>query len=541
MTETTLPELAADAAPEFIDAVSCKEWLENLPLANVATSQSELLGQMREFNRFPVRATERFSVLEQIRDAVNFVQIEQARRFTNRAQPLAEGEAEAFAQTVLLWNEMRLGYLRCLDAARSGENGMSPNAATVCQRVLAYAGLSMFHHYRAYREIPGEAWRALHEAYAAAEELGIAEEPVKDYLNRDVSDTSPRIAYVRAAILGLCNPHEISQRQLTFVAFLLERWGDKIDVSATAEDDPEVPPLALDMRGDAGPQRYDAARHAPGADRRFLDVRRLAKSLRNRIALLRKGESPAKLALGEDCVQPSCEQMLVYLYRHWCQAPAPRAAERRPAKSAVRVTGDIAGIHYQLSGTAFRQPASNDELTAKQREEIATFGRISTRDEDNYAASRGFALEDWHLQDESLQGLKMRRSASTPGKRYVLGQLIAVQPADAKTFMLGQVRWLMTGTEGDLHAALRLMPGLPAAIAVKPTGLNASNEKFVPALSLTAVAALNAPPSLILPSGWYKPKRVIEVHIQKTLRAQLTALLERGSDFERVAYQVLPD
>ena len=85
------------------------------------------------------------------------------------------------------------------------------------------------------------------------------------------------------------------------------------------------------------------------------------------------------------------------------------------------------------------------------------------------------------------------------------------------------------------------MPGLPAAIAVKPTGLNASNEKFVPALSLTAVAALNSPPSLILPSGWYKPKRVIEVHIQQTLRAQLTELLERGSDFERVAYQVLPD
>ncbi len=541
MTETTLPELAADAAPEFIDAASCKEWLENLPLANVATSQAELLAQMGEFNRFPVRATERLAVLEQIRDAVNFVQIEQARRFTNRAQPLAEAEAATFTQTVALWNAMRLGYLRCLDAARSGETGMSASAATVCQRVLAYTGLSMFHHYRAYREIPGEIWRALHAAYMAAEELGIAEEAVKDYLNRDVNDTSPRIAYVRAAILGLCNPHEISQRQLTFVAFLLERWGDKIDIGATAADDPEVPPLTLDMQGETGPQRYDPARHPPGPGRRFLDAGRLGKSLRNRIALLRKGESPAKLALGEDCVQPSCEQMLVYLYRHWCQAPVQRAADRRPAKSAVAVTGEIAGIHYQLTGAAFRQPASNAELTAKQREEIATFGRISTRDEDTYAASRGFALEDWHLQDESLQGLKMLRASSTTGRRYVLGQLIAARPADARTFMLGQVRWLMTGTEGDLHAALRLMPGLPAAIAVKPTGLNASNEKFVPALSLTAVAALNSPPSLVLPSGWYKPKRVIEVHIQQTLRAQLTELLERGSDFERVAYQVLPD
>ena len=38
------------------------------------------------------------------------------------------------------------------------------------------------------------------------------------------------------------------------------------------------------------------------------------------VALLRKGESPARLGLGEDCAQPSCEQLLVFLYRQWCQA-----------------------------------------------------------------------------------------------------------------------------------------------------------------------------------------------------------------------------
>lgn len=535
-----LPELAADASPEFIDAASCKEWLGNLPLANVAAAQAELAAQLREFNRFPVRAATRLGVLEEIREAVNFVQIEQAKRFTNRAQPLAEGEAAAFAQTIGLWTEMRLGYLRCVDAASAGEAGMRVHAALVSQRALAYSGLSMFHHYRAYREIPGREWRALHQAYVVAEDLEVAQEPVKDYLNRDVSDTSPQIAYVRAILLSACNPHELSQRQLTFVAFLLERWGDKIDLVSDPVGDEEVPPLVADTQSDHGAERPSAAGGAASQGTRYLDVRRLAKSLRNRVALLRKGETPAKLALGEDCVQPSCEQLLVYLYRQWCQPQAERAAERRNANSAVQMTGDLAAIHFQLTGTVFRQPASNSELTAKQREEIATFGRISTRHEDNYGAKQGYALEEWRLQDENLQGLKMRRVAGTAGKRYILGQLLAVKPADAKAFMLGQVRWLMSAENGDLQAALRLMPGLPAGVGVRPTGLNAANEAFVPALSLTAVQALNAPPSLILPSGWYKPKRVIEIHIQATLRAQLTALLERGGDFERVAYQVLP-
>ena len=43
-----LPELSESAAPEFSDAASCKAWLQNVPLANVAAAQGELLGQLAE-------------------------------------------------------------------------------------------------------------------------------------------------------------------------------------------------------------------------------------------------------------------------------------------------------------------------------------------------------------------------------------------------------------------------------------------------------------------------------------------------------------
>ena len=44
---------------------------------------------------------------------------------------------------------------------------------------------------------------------------------------------------------------------------------------------------------------------------------------------------------------------------------------------------------------------------------------------------------------------------------------------------------------------------------------------------------------LILPSGWYKPKRVVEVYVQQPLRARLVNLVDRGPDFERLTYEVL--
>jgi hypothetical protein len=532
-----LPELSPKAAPEFTDAEGCKAWLANVPLANVGTAQYQLLAQVEEFNRFPASASVRLAVMEQMREAVHFVQIEQAKRFTNRALPMAEAESSVFEDTKDLWESMRIGYLRCLEAAINGEAGMRSQAATICQRALAYSGLRMFHHYRAYREVPAEAWRGLHEVYAAAERLQLVDEPVKDFLNRDVHDTSPRIAWSRAVLMAMSNPNELSQRQLTFVAFLLERWASKLDVHASAVDEGEgLHPLVVDLAGDRCPERLESAPSGPEV--RYLDTRKLAKSLRNRVGLLRKGEPPSKLALGEDCVQPSCEQLLVFLYRQWCQQKPGRSGDRKSSGTTAEVCSELAAIHYYLTGKGFRQPNEGQkELTQKQRDEIATFGRVSTREEDDYSEAHGYTVERWTIEDESAQGVRMVRRGGEAGRRCTQGQLMAVRPADAKTFMLGQVRWLMAAENGDLQAGLKLLAGLPLGSAARPTGLNVQAEKYIPILTLGAVQALNAPPTLVLPVGWYKPGRIIEMHTDAAQKVKLTELVERGSDFERVAYE----
>jgi len=84
---------------------------------------------------------------------------------------------------------------------------------------------------------------------------------------------------------------------------------------------------------------------------------------------------------------------------------------------------------------------------------------------------------------------------------------------------------------------VKLLPGIPTPLAVRPTGLNVQQESWVPALALSAAPALNSPASLVLASGSYKPKRVIELHGDTPSRVRLIELVERGADFERVAYE----
>jgi hypothetical protein len=327
-----------------------------------------------------------------------------------------------------------------------------------------------------------------------------------------VHDSSPRIAYARAVLMDACNPNELTQRQLTFVAYLLERWAAKLEIARAPVDEGEgAPPLVADLGSDRAPTRQTPA----GTELRYLDARKLAKSLKSRVALLRKGESPAKLALGEDCVQPSCEQLLVFLYRQWCQAKPARAAARRKAAAAAAACNEFAAVHYHVSGRHFRQPGGDGDDRQPET----------------------FPLERWQIEDESAQGLRLVRPAGAAGQRYAHGQLVAVRPDDARTFMLGQVRWLMAAASGELHLGLKLLPGMPAGIAARPTGLNAQNEKYAPALALGAVPPLGAPVSLVLPSGWFKPRRVLELFADAPLRVRLTDVLERGADFERIVYE----
>jgi hypothetical protein len=51
------------------------------------------------------------------------------------------------------------------------------------------------------------------------------------------------------------------------------------------------------------------------------------------------------------------------------------------------------------------------------------------------------------------------------------------------------------------------------------------------------VPAVKSPATLVLPAGWFKPKRVLEVVGETPYKVRLTEVIERGSDFERVAYE----
>ena len=214
-------------------------------------------------------------------------------------------------------------------------------------------------------------------------------------------------------------------------------------------------------------------------------------------------------------------------------ATVARQQVRKPAGGRAQLAFGLAAAHYYVSGMPFRPPVEHHQLDARQQNEIATFGRLSTKDDDQYSDMHGHALEPWSVEDESLTGTRMRRSADTPGGRVAPGQFIALRHSDSAHFVLGSVRWVQQNADASIEAGISLMPGIPQAIAAHV----AEHEAWLQAFLLPMSDALKAPQAIVTPAGWGRVGRVIDVNNGvRTWQLAASAVVERLHDAERVAY-----
>lgn len=530
-----LPALGPEQPPAFVNARSCRDWLSAQPLANPAQAQALLLRQLNLLNRYAIAPAERLKILELLRDPIAFAQTESARKFAGRPLPLAPPEQAGMDANRTLWQAVQTGYLHCLAACLEGQGDLRPHAALVAQRVIGALRAELLDIYRAPTDPPASLWQTLHRAFSAAEELGALSHPVNDSLQAEHPATSVTAAYAQTLLLHRASPYELSSRQLMQVERWLHRWGGKVVVLNAPPAEPRVPPLLVDLSSDV-PEAWAAE---GGGQLRWLDLSDLSRSVKRRIAHLQKGESPASLGLGEDAVQPACENLLRHLYQQWCKGGAARLHPRRAGKGICRMVTGLDAIHYYLSGKIFRQPGQSDAMSKTQADEIATFGRVATRHEEDYSQMQGFMVEEWQVLDESATGFRLMRPLSQPGGRVGGGQMVAIMPEGSRNFLLAVARWSRLTGGSELQAGIQIMPGHPQSVALRGTGLTAVNEKYRPGFRLPAVPALQYPESVIVPAGWFRAGRIIELYEQSSRQIRLTRQLDRGSDFERCAFDNL--
>lgn len=521
-----MPTIAKPPGPEagslfFNDARACRTWLASLAVSPAGENQSALLDALRVFNRAPFEPLERLKCLELLRERVAFTVDEQRKRL-GRGLPLVVQDAAAWSNARALLEEMESGYRRS-----AAEPALEAHAALIAHRVLRYLDAQMALHALVHRRFDAALWSRLHRQYAAAEQAALASQRVKDSLESEGGVSSVMEAFARAILRQAAPLREMAAPELAFAESLLRLWIRKVAVidHAPADSPTSICPLVVDLTQPVGARPLP--RDALASTQRVIDAEGLARSIRRRIRALQNGEDVATLGLPPEASAVDPLHALQRLAKGWCE-PAPREqAGKAPRAPSAGLLFGAADIHFFLSGgKAFEQPDHERELSHREKEDIAVFGRVTQRTQSMMATGHSYSPETWDMVEESTDWVRLRRPAKAT-KTVAIGRLVGVRVGDDAPLLLGHVRALADEPEG-LLMTVALFPGQPEAAAVRGPSPPWS-QGFV----LPAIPKLGVPASIVAPASTAFRGRPVFVWKDGAVEARVQDVLDRGADFDR--------
>lgn len=529
----TLPLEPTDdrADPIFRDEAGCRRWLAQLQLTNLQQAHDKLLSQINELNRCPMRAQERLNTLELLRETIEHLQAELAKKIADKPLPLNESEFKVLQCIVQLWAALTTGYQRCLQSQISGE--FYGDAALLCQRCLHYTGLQILEYRRTGYEFDSRLWRQLHELYAHAEQQDCHQTEVADRVAGNSSSCTA--SYCKTLLACFANPAQMTRWQFLQMDRWLALWRNATTLDdSCSKSKNDAQPLAVDLSGATGLQQADALPHHRAM--RYLAMVPISKLLRVKTVLLQQGQTPQQVGLGDHLNSGSCLELLTFLHHIWCDGGHQRSVARRPSTLATELCYKPDGIFAHMTGAPFKNGGLND-LAVKQ---IQTLGYAQAgRD----LAEMGYPLEKWQINNESIMGAGLTR-AEGGDTRVRCRQLISHHPENSPFFMLGAIVWARVAQPGKLQMGIRYLHGRPVAVRIHVPSINPSvSSIYAPAFLLPELASIKTPASLIVPRDWFEARRIIEIAYPngETLTVKMDFSVERGLDYERVGFTRIED
>lgn len=510
------------------------EIISRLPLSNALQAEVDLNRFLDSLLAMPPDGETYFRLLEQVRLPIAYVAEELAKRYQNKALPLADVEEKIFQSIVALWLKTARAYAHCAehDAPEREDATYTKRVATILHRCIHHTGLAIIEHQRARRGYPWGLWLDLHGYYGSAEEWGVATLTIPDVLQSTGGSTHCTASYISFLLCDMAGYYSLSVRQQTLVRRWSMAWSSLVSLHRVDMED-SSPQYFVDLMQDV------ALRPVTTDHLRRLDTSRLALKITQTREQLSQKIPPAQLGLGEDCTAGQCKRLLEHLSHPWSQARAPRKFRRHDTSGNTQLCTGFEDMHYFISGQEFEQPENVRSYSRREFESLLAFRHDADHRQVLQIPQKqlAYGVDTWEVVNQSANGFRLVRSSS--GKKMAHGQLLALCPHDGERFLLAQTTWLLQEKGGGLVAGIRALPGMPVATAARPieaTGESAG--KFQRAFLLSAVPLVDAEQSLIIPPGWFKYGRVIEIFTDGNWRVRLLRVLDDGPDFERVSFAV---
>ena len=295
------------------------------------------------------------------------------------------------------------GYARAIDRLLQGERGSDaakPLLPLLVVRALRNLAQQLKWLCLRYGPVDAAVWRVLNNVYAFAEGRGVADAKVPAVYAGAPGESSPRLEFLRAAMLSLSSPDSLMPAEVD----LAERLIGEL-----------APQFALAMEGGAGLTHWTDLGQAMAPVRlaklperspglRFLGAREAGTSLHALAKRVQASGAPSHLEADRETLLGLIEHLLLY----WSPSAPERKHPRHSVQGRLSILSGFGGVVGALG-------------TSNPLEPIA------------------LAPEDWRIENVSAGGF----GAVVPAARsdwLKIGSLLAMQPDGGSNWVVGAVR-----------------------------------------------------------------------------------------------------
>ncbi len=534
MQDTAAPDLVKPAVQSppslaFADAEGAKRWAKSLLVTGVNPLYQAIHGQLKALSHADFTPRERATIAEVMRDQVAHLHTELARRYAGKPQPAADREHEAAEQALTLWQALWEQYSACLKPLLEGDVDLQGVKAKLLQRGL-YVGKQLIIVYGLARRMPPPSlWQELHAYYRLAEILDCAVTAVSDDLQPHAIGISCYSTYCHALLLGLADPCGLTVRQIELTDRWLGQWARKVFPYAQQRET-EGPIMLMDLDSSVGAWLATTAPRDASPSIRYGYPGKLATSVRGRLKRLAAGASPAELQLGHDTSAESSTALLARLDARWYVLPRHDADA---VQAEIELTaGGVPSAYFRIGGRTFDRQDPLGRLTFQGAQHLQTLGALTDYDRYKDEAERNWPWERWRGDYAWRESSLHRRESSR--YRWFLDQLVVVRDDDR--MRLGYVTRVAYAQPDELAISIALWPGVPRTVAARPISIAFAEELPLPVVMLGATDG--EPATLIVPPRSFNPGRLLRsMDTGPERKFRMTKLLQRGGDFERVAFE----
>ncbi|MDV3502961.1 GTPase [Marinobacter sp. M-5] len=500
-----------------------RDWINQLPMANIGESSRQLYHAIIELNHLFVPAQQRLQFLELIRPKIHFVCAELSRHYLGMAVALPEKHKKIANLSQALQLHCASGYKLCvLEFLDNG--GLDKNrkgVATSVHRAISELAATIVRAHQLYCPSPSHSWLECHRLFRFAHRNKLATVTVDDATLVHRRSSTVEDSYKRILLLGCARANQLRQNELLQTYELFETWTEHTQCGPDLDDSL----FAVNMERDAPPVYRSLLEQKPGADTFGFDTRKLSRMLAEGL----HAGTDAKSAATALQLPPRASETLL---THLCQALgilAKRNFNRISSQGTLELCVGLTAAHYFIAGkkhfsefvsghdnggnresNLFMRSSHADDAWAGAHDAAPADDRMHASDAPiNFRGSHGQVPQTGSdkaaprshralLVNTSPGGYCVAWESNVPSSLQT-GEILGVREQSTHPWSVAVVRWIRQVRSQGTQIGIELLAPSASPCGVRLIQKIGNSSEFLRGLLLPEISVANQAATLITP------------------------------------------